>query len=730
MFERYKNTQIAVVGTSFHTAGGDWRSIYLYAQGAGGGGRKVIIVNPLAVRGWRQAGAVLCFSPRVIVNALCSFQSWLVVLMCLLRPEVRVYLHETEYALDAYRRSNPLRYRILCFVIRRNPILCTSRSAEALYRKRFGARNTAVVYECPGDIGEIQLDPDRLHIINVASLEERKGAKLFSEVADLAKERHPDWQFHWVGGFPENEGGPLSAAVERHGFMWQPSEIVKQCRLFFLSSLDDPCPLSALEALHAGVGCVAYAKTGTAELVESIPGCGVFTDYTAQSALAAIEAALAASPADAREIKRAIEPTTTGNFRRSIESSFFPERANQPDRGWTSTEQDVASPNLALPPRIEWPESSSGQAIDGAISAIIPACNRAPLIGQTLRSLLHQTRPAAEIILVDDGSTDGTAETVLEMLKLGNAEKLKISGGKPWPEFKVIRQENAGPGAARNRGFAESRGEFIHFFDSDDLAAPNKHEVQARALQQSGADIAFGPWVKGLISELGAWSGEHGARSGERGAGTKERRYSFEPEGHVLQQKGLPQGDLIKELLTRWTVVPHACMFRRSIVEKIGGFPTELFGSEDQMMFLRCLLNGARVVHTPDTIEFYRQGDPFKITATGAAQQRHAKEWVKFLVSARRECLKIGIDPMKWAGFRRRIWSAEKNLMVFGLASSFEGSEKLPELSSFQRLRSKVASKGQRMRAGLSQRFTGNRQNSSYRCGRLTPAQAALFPTS
>lgn len=214
----------------------------------------------------------------------------------------------------------------------------------------------------------------------------------------------------------------------------------------------------------------------------------------------------------------------------------------------------------------------------------------------------------------------------------------------------------------------------------------------------------------------------------ERGIEARKRRYSFEPEGHVLQQKGLPQGDLIKELLTRWSVVPHACMFRRSIVEKVGCFPTELFGTEDQMMFLRCLLNGARVVHTPDTIEFYRLGDLSKITATGAAQQRHAKEWAKFLASARRECLQTGIDPMKWEGFRRRIWSAEISLMEFGVARSSEGIEKLPELSACQRLRSKVVSKGDRMWGGLSQRLTGNRQNSSFRCGRLTPAQAAQFP--
>ena len=360
--------------------------------------------------------------------------------------------------------------------------------------------------------------------------------------------------------------------------------------------------------------------------------------------------------------------------------------------------------------------------INGAISVIIPAYNRAGLIGETLRSLLNQTLPAAEIIVVDDGSTDGTAEAVLEMLKLGNTEKLKISGGKPWPEFKVIRQENAGPGAARNRGFAESRGEFIHFFDSDDIAAPNKHEVQVRALQESGADIAYGPWVKGRIAVVEKLQSEKADTLKPATSRPSPVTWHFVPEGHVLQQKGLPQGDLIKELLTRWSIVPQACMFRRSIVEKSGGFPDDMFIAEDQLMFLRCLLGGARVVHTPQTLAFYRLGDAGKLTESAEGHRRRITDWAVFLERSRKECASRGIVPEKWFDFRMRLRSAQRErAALLGLNDSLPAAVGESVFGAVVRLR--------KWWGGLMVRLTGNRQNSSFRCGRLTPAQVALFPT-
>ena len=113
---------------------------------------------------------------------------------------------------------------------------------------------------------------------------------------------------------------------------------------------------------------------------------------------------------------------------------------------------------------------------------------------------------------------------------------------------------------------------------------------------------------------------------------------NFVSEGPVLQARGLPEGDLVKALLTNWSIVPHACLFRRSILEKAGGFPEDIWVGEDQLLFLRCLLAGARVVHAPRTMVYYRVGDdPGKLTATGAPQKRHARDWGRFMLKANQE---------------------------------------------------------------------------------------------
>lgn len=97
-----------------------------------------------------------------------------------------------------------------------------------------------------------------------------------------------------------------------------------------------------------------------------------------------------------------------------------------------------------------------------AVSVVIPAYNRAHCVVEAVESVLGQTFRASEVLVIDDGSTDATREVLARYRD----------------RIRYIRQENAGPAAARNRGIRESRGEFVAFLDSDDLWRPNKLELQ------------------------------------------------------------------------------------------------------------------------------------------------------------------------------------------------------------------------------------------------------------
>jgi glycosyltransferase involved in cell wall biosynthesis len=100
------------------------------------------------------------------------------------------------------------------------------------------------------------------------------------------------------------------------------------------------------------------------------------------------------------------------------------------------------------------------------VSVIIPAYNAAPTLPQTLRSVLEQTYRDYEIAVVDDGSTDRTAEVV----------------ERSAPAARCLRQGNAGVAAARNHGIDQSSGELVAYLDADDLWEPTKLERQVGAL--------------------------------------------------------------------------------------------------------------------------------------------------------------------------------------------------------------------------------------------------------
>jgi glycosyltransferase involved in cell wall biosynthesis len=103
------------------------------------------------------------------------------------------------------------------------------------------------------------------------------------------------------------------------------------------------------------------------------------------------------------------------------------------------------------------------------VSVVLPTWNRRELVARALTSVLAQSRAPDEVIVVDDGSTDGTAEALR----------------KDFPGVVVLSQENRGVSAARNRGIEEAKGEWVALLDSDDEWLPRKLETQLGALSAS-----------------------------------------------------------------------------------------------------------------------------------------------------------------------------------------------------------------------------------------------------
>lgn len=219
--------------------------------------------------------------------------------------------------------------------------------------------------------------------------------------------------------------------------------------------------------------------------------------------------------------------------------------------------------------------SGAGAAVcdDALVSVAIAAYNARHTIAQTLDSLLAQTHRHLDIVVVDDGSTDGTAEVLA-----GYAERVR-----------VIRQTNAGIAMARNAGVQAARGDFIALLDADDLCYPDRIAIQLRFLQEhpdillcSSDFSAFD--ARGPLQPA-SYCGVYYSRCSPQQGGVQARypqqhRFALRPE-ESARRGGLTaipvyHGDVYHELLHGNFIHPPTVLFRREALQRAGMFDPEI----------------------------------------------------------------------------------------------------------------------------------------------------------
>jgi glycosyltransferase involved in cell wall biosynthesis len=202
------------------------------------------------------------------------------------------------------------------------------------------------------------------------------------------------------------------------------------------------------------------------------------------------------------------------------------------------------------------------------VSVIIPSFNCARYVGRAIESVLTQTYRDYEIIVVDDGSTDGTAETV----------------SRYRDKVRYFYQANSGVSSARNLALKVSSGAFVAYLDADDLWNPEKLDRQMQFFDAH-------PECGLLHSDVSVIDEEDRIVHARFNAETARR---------------VPQGHCTHDLLQRCHIQTLTVVERRECVEKIGGFDEQLPIAQDYMHWIRISLNGWAFGYIDEPLAKYR----------------------------------------------------------------------------------------------------------------------------
>jgi glycosyltransferase involved in cell wall biosynthesis len=197
----------------------------------------------------------------------------------------------------------------------------------------------------------------------------------------------------------------------------------------------------------------------------------------------------------------------------------------------------------------------------------MPCFNARRYLEQAVTSACEQEGAEVELIVVDDGSTDGSRELLASLI-------MKYSG-----QVKAVHQQNQGPYPARNEGLRHARGTLVAFLDADDYWAPDCLAKLGRALNASGADLAYCGW-----QNVG-----DGAPGGE----------PYVPPPYEA-------GDIIRLFLKGCPWPIHAALARKSLVDQVHGFSVRRFTSMDYDFWLRIAEVTQRIVRVPEVLAYYR----------------------------------------------------------------------------------------------------------------------------
>src|SRR5262245_29038021 len=203
--------------------------------------------------------------------------------------------------------------------------------------------------------------------------------------------------------------------------------------------------------------------------------------------------------------------------------------------------------------------------VGALLSVIVPCYNQAHFLGEAIESVLRQSYRPFQLVVVDDGATDNTAEVAAR-----------------YPSVVCVRQANQGLAGARNSGLRASSGEYVLFLDADDRLLPGALDTGAATLDRH-PDAAFAVGLHRRIDVAGR-------------------------PLPLIQRPRIERDHYVSLVRHCWIKMPATVMYRRSALERIGGFDPTMRCAEDYELYLRLTRQATIVDHYTEVAE-HRQHD-------------------------------------------------------------------------------------------------------------------------
>jgi succinoglycan biosynthesis protein ExoO len=288
--------------------------------------------------------------------------------------------------------------------------------------------------------------------------------------------------------------------------------------------------------------------------------------------------------------------------------------------------------------------------MDPKVSVIIPAYNTEGYIAKTVKSALGQTERDIEVIVVDDASTDDTANVV----KGFSDKRLKLT----------VNERNRGPSYTRNRAMKKAKGEWVALLDSDDWYAPERLQRLLQVARVENADLVADDLYLVRDGSKHPWSTLFSV-AGEQFNGPRHIDAADFVETNMPGRRCLRLG-ITKPLIKRTFLTRHNL-----------GYNENVRHGEDFLFYLACLLNGARFVVVPEPYYFYSRR-PSSLLTEGK---------LDVLDSLRRENRQllqkesVKNDPRLVHTLSRRLSTIEQNMVYYRVVQPLKEG-KLPKALS------------------------------------------------